>query len=84
VHEESDVDDLEREIERIERGGDAWRDTDEVVQVEVARPLATFVTVRLPMSQWQEVRRTARALGVDPNALVQDWNSEKLRAVPTA
>ncbi len=78
------MDDLEREIERIERGGDAWRETDEVVQVEAQRPLQTFVSVRFPVTQWQEVRRRADELGVDPGALVQDWIAEKLRAVPTA
>lgn len=78
------MDDLEREIERVDLGGDAWHETDEVVQVHVQRPLMTFVSVQVPVAQWRQVRRRASELGVDPNTLVQDWIEEKLHAVPTA
>ena len=78
------MDDLEREIERIDRGGDAWREADEVVPVHVQRPLTAFVSVRVPVGQWRQVRQRASELGVDPNTLVQEWIAEKLHAVPTA
>ena len=77
------MDEVEREIGRIEGGGIVWRETDEIVQLEVERPLKTFVSVRLPTAQWLEIRRRASELGVDPTALVQDWIAEKLHPVPT-
>jgi len=34
----TDTSEIEREIQRIEEG-DAWQDTDEIVEIEVKRPL---------------------------------------------
>ena len=38
--------DLDKEIERIEQG-DAWDESDEVVQVEAKKPLDKVIPVRL-------------------------------------
>ncbi len=76
------MNDIEREVRRIERG-QAWQDTDEVVEIEVTRPLDKVIAVRLPAEHWDELDRQARALGVNPAALLQRWVLEKLRAVPT-
>jgi hypothetical protein len=73
-----DMDATEREIVRIE-AGDAWQESDEVVQVDVNRPLDRVVPVRLPSDTWEELRREATALGVGPTTLVRMWVKDKLR-----
>jgi hypothetical protein len=61
-------------------GGDepTWEETDEVVEIEVKRPLDK---VRLSSEKWEELRREARELGVGPTTLAQMWILEKLRRV---
>lgn len=73
---------VEREIERIEPGGDAWSETDEVVEVEAKRPLDTVIPVRLAADTYAELRREAHARGVGPSTLIRMWVLEKLRATP--
>jgi len=34
---------MDKEIERIDRGGDAWGKTDKVVSVEVKKPLKKII-----------------------------------------
>lgn len=46
--------DLKREIERIEQG-DAWDESDEVVQAEVKKPLDRVIPVRLSAEKWEEL-----------------------------
>jgi len=75
------MNDMDGEVQRIERG-DAWLETDDVVEIEVKRPLDKVVPVRLRSEQWDELRRAARVRGVDPTALVQMWVLERLREVP--
>jgi hypothetical protein len=75
------VSDIEREIERIEQGGEAWEETDEVVEVDIRRPLDTVVPVRLAADTYAELRREARARGVGPSTLIRMWILEKLHAV---
>lgn len=77
------MDDIEREAKRIEEG-EAWEETDEVVEVEVKRPLDKVVPVRLPSEKWEELRREARELGVGPTTLARMWILEKLRQVMLA
>ena len=73
--------DVKAEIKRIEEG-DAWRETDEVVKVEVKRPLDKVIPVRLPSDTWEELRREAHGLGVGPTTLARMWDPEsKLRQV---
>jgi len=74
------MNDAEREIQQIEEG-EAWEETDEVVKVEVKRPLDKVVPVRLPSDTWEELRREARELGVGPTTLAQVWILEKVRQV---
>lgn len=70
---------MEHEIERIERGGDAWHESDETVSVDVKRPLDVVVPVRLTADTWQALRREAHHIGVGPSTLIRMWVLEKLR-----
>ena len=67
-------------------GGDepTWEETDEVVEIEVKRPLDKVIPVRLPSEKWEELRREARELGVGPTTLARMWILEKLRHVVLA
>jgi len=59
----------------------AREETDEVVEVEVKRPLDKVIPVRRPSDKWEELRREARELGVGPTTLARMWILEKLRQV---
>ena len=72
------MNDIDREVQRLEEGG-AWEETDEVVEVEVKRPLDKVIPVRLPSEKWEELRREARELGVGPTTLARMWILDKLR-----
>jgi len=74
------MNDIEREVQKIEEG-EAWEETDEVVEIEVKRPLDKVIPVRLPSEKWEELRREARELGVGPTTLARMWILEKLRQV---
>jgi hypothetical protein len=74
-------DEIEREIERIDAGGNAWDDTDEVVEIEVKAPLDKVVPVRLTSDKWAALRREATELGIGPTTLARMWILEKLRSV---
>ncbi len=69
---------MDTEIERIEQE-DAWDETDEVVQVEVKKPLDKVIPVRLSAEKWEELRREAQELGVGPTTLARMWILERLR-----
>jgi hypothetical protein len=77
------MNDIEREVQKIEEGG-AWEETDEVVEIEVKRPLDKVIPVRLPSEKWEELRREARELGVGPTTLARMWILERLRQVMLA
>jgi len=77
------MNDIEREVQKIEEG-EAWDDTDQVVEIEVKRPLDKVIPVRLPTEKWEELRREARELGVGPTTLARMWILEKLRQVMLA
>ena len=70
--------DSDREIERIEQA-DAWDESDEVVQVEVKKPLDKVIPVRLSADNWEELRKEARELGIGPTTLARMWILERLR-----
>ena len=70
--------DIEREVQRLEEG-EAWEETDEVVEIEVKRPLDKVIPVRLPSDKWEELRREARELGICPTTLARMWILERLR-----
>ena len=75
---ETDMNEIDREVQRLEEG-EAWEETDEVVEVEVKRPLDKVIPVRLPSEKWEELRREARELGVGPTTLARMWILDKLR-----
>ena len=77
------MNDIEREVQKIEEG-EAWDDTDQVVEIEVKRPLDKVIPVRLPTEKWEELRREARELGVGPTTLARMWILERLRQVMLA
>jgi len=70
--------DLDNAIKKIEEG-DAWDDSDDVVQVGVKKPLDKVIPVRLSGDKWEELRREARELGVGPTTLARMWLLERLR-----
>lgn len=70
--------DLDKTVGNIEQG-DAWDETDEVVQVEVKKPLDKVIPVRLPTDKWEELRKEARELGIGPTTLARMWLLERLR-----
>jgi len=74
------MNDTERRVKQIEEG-EAWEETDEVVEIDVKRPLDKVIPVRLPSEKWEELRREALELGVGPTTLARMWILEKLRQV---
>jgi len=71
--------DLDKAVEDIDRG-DAWNESDEVVSVEVKKPLDKVIPVRLPADKWEQIRKEARELGVGPTTLARMWILERLRS----
>jgi hypothetical protein len=69
--------DLDKAVEDIERG-DAWNESDEVVRVEVKKPLDKVIPVRLPADKWERIREEARELGIGPTTLARMWILERL------
>ena len=70
--------DLNKAVESIEQG-DAWEEHDEVVHVEVKKPMDKVIPVRLPADKWEQIREEARELGVGPTTLARMWILERLR-----
>ncbi len=75
---------IQREIDRIDAGGDAWNEDDEVVEIEFKRPLDKVVPVRLASEHWYRLYHEAHELGVGPTTLARMWILEKLRTLPAA
>jgi hypothetical protein len=71
--------DLDKAVEDIDRG-DAWNESEEVVRVEVKKPLDKVIPVRLPADKWEQIREAARELGVGPTTLARMWILEHLRS----
>ena len=71
--------DLDKAVEDIERGN-AWNESDEVVRVEVKKPLDKVIPVRLPADKWEQMREEARELGIGPTTLARMWILEHLRS----
>ena len=70
--------DIDKELEKIEQG-EAWDDSDKVVQVELKKPLDKVIPVRLPSETWELLRKEARELGIGPTTLARMWILERLR-----
>ena len=58
---------------------DAWDQSDEVVDLEVKRPLDKVIPIRLPSDKWEALRREAREMGIGPTTLARMWLLERLR-----
>ena len=71
--------DIDKAIKEIEQGN-AWDKEDEIVQVEVKKPLDKVIPVRLSGDKWEELRREARELGIGPTTLARMWILEHLRS----
>lgn len=69
---------MNKAVERIEQGN-AWEETDEVVDLKVKKPLDKVIPVRLPAEKWEELRREAKELGIGPTTLARMWILERLR-----
>lgn len=69
---------IDKAVEKIEHGN-AREETDEVVPVEVKKPLDKVIPVRLPADKWQQMREEARELGAGPTTLARMWLLERLR-----
>ena len=69
---------LDKEIKEIDQGN-AWDEDDEVVQIEVKKPLDKVIPVRLSSDKWEELRREAAELGIGPTTLARMWILEHLR-----
>jgi len=69
---------LNKEVERIEQG-EAWEESDEVVQLDVKKPLDKVVPIRLSATDWPKLREKARELGVGPTTLARMWILARLR-----
>ncbi len=70
--------DVDKEVEKIEQG-DAWDESDTVVNVEVKKPLDKVIPVRLTSDKWEQIREEARELGVGPTTLARMWILERLQ-----
>ena len=70
--------DLDKTVESIEQC-DAWEERDEVVHVEVKKPMDKVIPVRFPEDKWEQIREEARELGVGPTTLARMWILERLR-----
>ncbi|MBI2166466.1 MAG: hypothetical protein HYU29_08735 [Chloroflexi bacterium] len=70
--------DLDKEIQRIEQGN-AWDESDEVVEVEVKKPLDKVIPIRLSADKWEALRKEASELGIGPTTLARMWLLERLR-----
>jgi hypothetical protein len=70
--------DVNKAIQCIEQG-DAWDESDEVVKVDVKKPLDKVIPVRLSSDKWEALRKEARELGIGPTTLARMWILERLR-----
>lgn len=57
---------LDKAVENIEQG-DAWDESDEVVRVEVKKPLDKVIPIRLSTDKWKELRRKSKRTGHRPH-----------------
>jgi hypothetical protein len=69
---------IKKTVDKIEQGN-AWEDTDEVVKLEVKKPLDKVIPIRLSSDKWEQIREEARELGVGPSTLARMWILEHLR-----
>ena len=68
---------IDKRIEAIE-AGDAWDESDEVVELDVNENVGRIVTLKLSSENWKELSREAKEMGVRPGALAATWVLERL------
>jgi len=71
--------DLDKELNRIEQD-EAWNASDEVIQIEVKKPLDKVIPIRLAAADWSKLRAEANELGIGPTTLARMWVLERLRS----
>jgi hypothetical protein len=69
---------MKKAVEKLEQG-EVWEETDEVVKVEVKKPLNKVIPVRLSTEKWEQIREEAQELGVGPTTLARMWILEHLK-----
>jgi hypothetical protein len=72
------MENIDKAIIKIEKG-QAWDDADEVVELEVKKPLDKVIPIRLSAEKWELIRREAQELGIGPSTLARMWILEKLK-----
>ena len=73
------MNDSQRMVESDTADAMTWEEGDEVVEIEVKRPLEKIIPVRLTAEKWLAIREEARGLGIGPSTLARMWILEKLR-----
>ncbi len=80
-----DLEELEpaqqREVERIDAGGDAWEGSaplPEARRPHFKRPMEKVIPVRLSDEHWRALRAEAARQGIGPTTLLRMWAIEKL------
>ena len=68
----------DKQVNEIEER-EGWLEEDEVVELEVSRPLDKIIPVRLPSDAWKALRGEATKLGGGPSTLALMWIMERLR-----
>lgn len=70
----------DKEIEKIEQG-DAWQDTDTIVELKIKKPLDKVIPIRLQAQHWEKLRELAGEMGVGPTTLARMWILERLSSI---
>jgi len=71
-----DADSIARQFDAGEK---VWSDRDQILDIEVKKPLDKVIPVRLTSETWTRLRREATELGVGPTTLARMWILERLR-----
>jgi len=69
---------ISKAIEKIEKG-DAWEDSDTVVELKVKKPLDKVIPIRIQEEHWRLLMSEAKQLGIGPSTLARMWIIERLR-----
>jgi hypothetical protein len=70
--------DLDKTNEKMEQDN-AWDESDEVVKVEIKKPLDKVIPIRLSSEKWEQLRREANELGIGPTTLARMWILKALK-----
>ncbi len=70
---------MDKAMKKIEQG-DAWEDTDTIVELKAKKPLDKVIPIRLQADHWEKLRELAGETGVGPTTLVRMWILDRLRS----